>query len=219
MIRTNAVASQSLTLRYTLLTMARVTRFLVKNWWVSFGFICRSVSICLFLSLTLATKNVVSSFDHSAVNVIVWWQALSVSINYFKESSSCSQMKNISLMYLQHMRDCSSISSKILSSRSTRMDIIPYGGTSLVPIAVPFNCFKVFSLTWKNLFSKTSSASSNKASVVTFFSSLHLSIFWGEVFLVWDVMVKTNNINSADISAEVDLNDLYPFWMNSLSEL
>ena len=143
---------------------------------LSAGFICRSVSSCLFLSLTLTSKKFISSFDHSAVNLIVGWEALSVSINYFKESSPCSQMKNISSIYLHHLRGCSSVSFKILSTRSA-INIIAYGGANLVPIAVPLNCFKVFSLNWKMLFFKTISASSNKSQSSLFSPSLHLRTF------------------------------------------
>ena len=66
------------------------------------------------------------------------------------------------------MRGCSSLSSKILSSRSA-INRIAYGGANLVPIAVPLTLFKVFSLNWKMLFLKTISGSSTKESVVTFF--------------------------------------------------
>ena len=69
------------------------------------------------------------------------------------------------------MRGCSSISSKILSSKST-INRIAYGGANLVSIAAPLNYFKVFSLNWKMLFFKTISASSTKVSVFTFFSVL-----------------------------------------------
>ena len=43
------------------------------------------------------------------------------------------------------MRDYSSMCSKILSSRSA-INRTAYGGINLVPIAVPLNCFKAFSL-------------------------------------------------------------------------
>ena len=43
------------------------------------------------------------------------------------------------------MRGCSSMSSKILSSRSA-INRIAYGGANLVPIAVPLNCFKFIEL-------------------------------------------------------------------------
>ena len=147
---------------------------------MSVGFICRSVSSCLFLSLILISKKFISSFDHSAVNLIVVWQALSVWKNCFNESSPCSQMKNISSTYLHHMRGCSSMSSKILSSRSA-LNIIAYGGANLVTIVVPLNCFKFFSLNWKTLFFKTISASSNSwqcgnfSTHLIFFHTSHLS--------------------------------------------
>ena len=142
-----------------------------RNWWVSVGVICRSVSSCLFLSLTLTSQKCISSFDHSAINLIVRWEPLSVSINCFKESSPCTQMKNISSIYLHQMRCCSSISCNILSSRST-INRMAYGEANLVHIAVPLNCFKVFSLNWKMLLFKAISAKSTKVSVVTFFSVL-----------------------------------------------
>ena len=78
------------------------------NWRVSVGLICRSVSSCLFFSLTLTSKKFISFFDHSAVNLIVGWKALVVSINCFKEFSPRSQMKNIPSIYLHHMCGCSS---------------------------------------------------------------------------------------------------------------
>ena len=109
---------------------------------MSVGFICRSVSSCLFLSLALTSKKFISSFDHSAVNLIVGWQTLSVSINCFKESFPYSQMKNISSIYLYHVYGSSSMSSKILSSRSV-INIIAYGGANVVRITVPLNCFQV----------------------------------------------------------------------------
>ena len=128
-----------------------------RNGWVSVGFICRSVSICLFLSLIFTSKEFISSFDHSAVNLIVGWQVLIVSINCFRKSP-CPQMKNISSIYLHHMHGCSSMSSKILSSWSA-INIIAYSGANLVSIAVPLNCFKVFSSNWKMLFFKRISTS------------------------------------------------------------
>ena len=88
-------------------------------------------------------------------------------------------MKNISSIYLYHMRGFSSIYFKMLSSRSA-INIIAYGGANLVPIAVPLNCFKVFSLNRKILLFKTISASSNKVSVVTFFSVLASKNFLSE---------------------------------------
>ena len=51
----------------------------------------------------LASKKYISSFDHSAVSLILGWQALSVSMNCFKESSPFSQMKNTSSIYLHHI--------------------------------------------------------------------------------------------------------------------
>ena len=126
-----------------------------------------SVSSFLFLSLTLISKRLLSYLDHSAVNLIVGWKALSVSINYFKESTPCSQIKNMSSICLHHMRGFSSISCKIISSRS-RMNRIAYGGANVVLIAIPLYCFNVFSMNWKLLFFKKISASPTKVSVVIF---------------------------------------------------
>ena len=67
------------------------------------------------------------------------------------------------------MRECSSMSSKILSSLSA-INRITCDVTNLVPIAVTLNYFKVFSLNWKMLFFKAISATATKVSVVTFFS-------------------------------------------------
>ena len=153
---------------------------------MSVGFICRSVSSCLFLSLTLTSKKFISSFDHFELNLIVGWQALSVSINYFKESYLCSQMKEISLIYLHHMRGCSSMPFKIISSRSV-INMIAYGGANLLPIAVSLNCFKVFSLNWMMSFFKTISGSSNK--VCHFFSVLASKNFLSEARLSSSVML------------------------------
>ena len=50
-------------------------------------------------------------------------------------------MKNAPSVYLQHLFGCSSMSSKILSSRSV-INIIAYGGTKVVPVDVSYNCFK-----------------------------------------------------------------------------
>ena len=74
-IRTNPAVSQSLTEGYTFLTVVRVTRCWAKKL-MSVSFIGRSVSSCLFLSITLTSKNCICSFDDSTVNLIVGWQAL-----------------------------------------------------------------------------------------------------------------------------------------------
>ena len=72
------------------------------------------------------------------------------SINCFKESSPCSQIKNTSSIYLHCMRGCISMSHKILSPRSA-INRIAYSGTNFVPIAVPLNCFKVFFIELKDV--------------------------------------------------------------------
>ena len=104
---------------------------------MSVGLICKSVWSWLFLRLTLKSKMFISSLDHSAVNLIVGWKAISVSVTCFKESSSSSQIKNISSIYLYHMRGCSLMSSTILSSRSA-INSIAYGEANLAQITVKF---------------------------------------------------------------------------------
>ena len=181
-IRTNPVISQSLTIGYTFLTVVWMARCWVKKLMSVVGLTCRSAPSCLFLSLTLTSKMFISPLDHSAVNLIVGWKALSVSINYFKESSPCSQIKNISSICLHHMRGFSSISCKIISSRSP-MNRMAYGGANVVPFAIPLYCFNVFSMNWKSLFFKTISASPTKVSVVIFPLDLRKSRKIGKTFV------------------------------------
>ena len=57
-----------------------------RSWWVLVGLICKSVSSCLYLSLKLAPKKFISSFDYSAVNLIMRWKPLSVSLHCLKIS-------------------------------------------------------------------------------------------------------------------------------------
>ena len=125
---------------HTFLTVVRMTRCSVKKL-MSASWFGMSVSSCLYHSLTLISKTFISSSHHFAVNLIVGWKALSVSIDYFKESSACSHMKNAPSVYLQHLFGCSSMSSKILSSRSV-ISITAYGGANVVPIDLSLNCFK-----------------------------------------------------------------------------
>ena len=74
------------------------------------------------------------------------------------------------------MRECSSMSSKILSSLSA-INRITYGVTNLVPIAVTLNYFKVFSLNWKMLFFKAISATAIKFQLSLFSPFFYLRIF------------------------------------------
>ena len=104
---------------------------------MSVGLTCKSVWSWLFLRLTLTSKKFISSLDHSAVNLIVGWKAISVSVTFFQESSSSSQIKNIPSIYLHHMCGCSLMPSRILSSRSA-INSIAYGEANLVPITVKF---------------------------------------------------------------------------------
>ena len=82
------------TFHYQNKSRAWVIRYWVKKLMTAV-FTCKPVSSCLFRSLRLTSKMFISSFDHSTVILIVEWKALSVSIDCFKESSSCSQIKNI----------------------------------------------------------------------------------------------------------------------------
>ena len=66
---------------------------------------------------------------------------ISVLINCFK---ACSQIKNISSIYLHHMCHYSSMFSKFFSW-SAAIKRIACGGTNLVPVAVSCNCLKFIS--------------------------------------------------------------------------
>ena len=100
-------------------------------------------------------------------------------------------MKSISIN-LHHMHGCSSMSSKILFSRSA-INIIAYSGTNLVLNAVTLNFFNVFSLNRKMLFSETISASSNNVSFVTSFSALASKNFLTEARpYVLNIYIKLN---------------------------
>ena len=75
-------------------------------WYVS------QFQVAYFLVLHWHVKKFISSIDHSAVILIVGWKTLNISINFYKEPSSCSQKNNVSSIYLPHMPGCSFMSSK-----------------------------------------------------------------------------------------------------------
>ena len=67
---------------------------------MSVGLTNRSVDGTPLLRVTSTSEKLTFSFDQSAVNLIVGWNEIISLINSFSDSSPCSQLKNISSIYL-----------------------------------------------------------------------------------------------------------------------
>ena len=84
----------------------------------------------------MASKKLIEVFHHSAVKFMVGCTLLILSINDFNLFSPCSHRKNMSSMYL-HYKDGLYSDTFIISSSSSAINKMLYGGANVVPIAVP----------------------------------------------------------------------------------
>ena len=107
----------------------------------------------------MTSKKLIEIFDHSAVNFMVGCALLILSINDFDLFSPYSHQKNMSSMYLHHKYGLYS-DSFIISSSSSAINKMLYGGANFVPIAVPRFCLSVFFPNVNMLFFNTTSAKS-----------------------------------------------------------
>ena len=121
------------------------------------GLTNKSVSITPSIRDTVTSKKLIEVFDHSAVNFMVGCALLILSINDFNLFSPCSHKKNKSSMYLHHKYRLYS-DSFIISSSSSAINKMLYGGANFVPIAVPSFCLSVFFPNVNMLFFNTTSA-------------------------------------------------------------
>ena len=112
----------------------------------------------IFWRVTSTSKRSTFSFDQSAINLIVGWNELILLINSFNNSSPCSQIKNISPIYLHQTLGFFLTSLKIFSSKGFIISIA-YGRANFVPIVVPRICLSVLSENSKMLFFNASVAS------------------------------------------------------------
>ena len=94
----------------------------------------------------------------------------------FNLFSPCSNKKNMSSMYLHHKYSLYS-DSFIISSSSSAINKMLYGGANFVPIAVPRFCLSVFFPNVNMLFFNTTSAKSITVSVETYFYFRVSSLF------------------------------------------
>ena len=117
----------------------------------------------------MTSKKLIEVFDHSAVNLMVGCALLILSINNLSLSSPCSLKKNMSSLYRHHKYGLY-LDSFIISSSSSNINKMLYGGVNFVPIAVPRFCLSVFFPNVNMLFLNTTSAKSIMVSVKTYFS-------------------------------------------------
>ena len=168
-----------MTIRDAFLTMLRVT----WGWMKVLVTICR-LDTWIYFNLTVIRKTITSKkfidlCDHSAVNFIIGWIerfSLRVFTKFLNFSSPCSQIKEVSSIYLHHKYGLLSTILGIFFS-SYAINKILQGEANFVAIAVPLFCFKVFSLKLKILCFKTNSANSTSVSVDTSSLSFLLSFF------------------------------------------
>ena len=98
-LRTNSAYTKRLTISYTFLLCSGWQLLLCRYWWVSVGFVCKSVINRPFSTVIFTSRNVTDLPDHSAVNFIVGWNWLIFSINCPRCSSPCGHSAKISSMY------------------------------------------------------------------------------------------------------------------------
>ena len=142
-----------------------------KYRWLNVRLTYKSVFITPSIRVTVTSKKLIKVFHHSAVNFLVGWPLLILSINYLQNYlfSPCSHEKNMPSSYLHHKYGLCSDSFIISCSRSVINKML-YGCADLVPIAVP--CFNS-SLFFPNvsvLFFNTTFAKSITVSVEIYFS-------------------------------------------------
>ena len=125
----------------------------------------KSVSITLSIRNTVTSKKLIEVFDHSAVSLMVGCTLLILSVNDFNLFSPCFHMKNISSMSRHGLYS----DYFIISSFSSAIKKMPYGGANFVPIAVPCFYLSVFFPNENMLFFYTTSAKSVMVSIETYF--------------------------------------------------
>ena len=124
----------------------------------------------------MTSRKLMEVFDHSVVNFMVGCALLILSINDLNLFSPCSHQKNMSSMYLLHKYGLHS-DSFIITSSSSAINKMVYGGANFVPIAVPRFCLSVFFPNVNMLFFNTTSSQSIMVSVETYFSFRISSLF------------------------------------------
>ena len=110
-----------------------------KNWCVSVGLTNRLADSTPFLGVTSTSKKLTFSFDQSALNLIAGWNDLISLINSLRDSSPCSQIKNMSSVYLHLTLGFFLTLLKILSYKGV-IKSTAHGGANFVPIAVSRIC-------------------------------------------------------------------------------
>ena len=122
----------------------------------------------------MTSKKLIEVFDHSTVNFMVGCTLLILSTNDIHLFSPCSHKQNMSSMHLHHKYGLYS-GSFIISSSTSDINKMLYGGPNLVPIAVTRFCLSVFFPNVNMIFFNTTSAKSIMVSVETDF------LFWDSV--------------------------------------
>ena len=128
----------------------------------------KSVSITLSIRNTVTSKKLIEVFDHSAVSLMVGCTLLILSVNEFNLFSPCFHKKNISSMF-RHDKYGLYSDYFVISSFSSAIKKMPYGGAKFLPIAVPCFYLSVFFPNENMLFFYTTSAKPVMVSIETYF--------------------------------------------------